>query len=81
MDSKTPIYLSDNDIERFKAFLEHYALFNLMLDRGVFNVKNGSVIMDFDRNSTLQTIRFTGFMYSKRHEAPDIAIVNAYYSL
>lgn len=78
---KTPIYLSDKDIQKFKEFLEHYALFSLLLERGVFHVKNGSVVMDFDRNSTLQTIRFTGFMYSKRHESPDVNLLNAYYSL
>lgn len=62
------IELSEQDAIRFREFMKNYDAFNLLLERGVFDVKNGSVVMDFDKDSILQTIRFTGYMYSKRHE-------------
>lgn len=75
------ISLHKEDAERFKKFLEHYEKFNLLLDRGVFEVKNGSVVLDFDKNSVLQTIRLTGYMYSRRHETKRFVEPSVYISL
>lgn len=75
------IELNDQDAEKFLKFIEHYDTFSVLLDRGVFNVKNGSVVMDFDKNGTMQTIRFTGFMYSKRHEDKKYIEPTAYISI
>lgn len=68
MPNKVIIELSDRDARLFKEFQRHYETFDLLLSRGVFDVRNGSVILDFDKNAQMQTIRFTGYMFSRRHE-------------
>lgn len=75
------IELTEDNAVKFREFMKHYDTFSLLLERGVFAVKNGSVVLDFDKNSTLQTIRFTGFMYSKKHEERKYVEPNSFFGL
>lgn len=40
--------LDDATAKQYKAFLKHQPMIQTMLDSGVFNVKNGQVIMNFN---------------------------------
>jgi len=39
-----------------------------MVERGVFETKNGSVTLNFDKDGVLQTIERKDYLYSKRHD-------------
>lgn len=40
--------LDDATAKQYKAFLKHQPMIQTMIDSGVFNVKNGQVIMNFN---------------------------------
>ena len=64
------VYLPDEDAKKFLLFQEHYDLFSLLLERGVFEQKKASVILDFDHTGMLQSIRRNDFMYSRQFDTP-----------
>lgn len=65
---KIAVYIVDEDAKKFLLFQEHYDLFSLLLERGVFNQRNCTVSLDFDKDKTLQSIRRADFLYSRRHD-------------
>lgn len=70
MIQKIPIFIPNDEAEKYMLFLKHYDLFTLLLKRDVFNQKNASVTLDFDNSGILSSVRRTDILYSKRHEHP-----------
>lgn len=62
------VFLPDADAQKWLLFQEYYDLFSLLLERGVFNQKNGAVSLHFDQNGVLQTIQRADFLYSRKHD-------------
>lgn len=49
IDNDTLLDMLDDDTARqYKAFVKYQPIFKTMLDSGVFNVKNGQVVMNFN---------------------------------
>lgn len=67
---KIPVFIPDEDAKRFLLFQKHYDVFNLLLERGVFDQKNCAISLHFDKFGVLQTIQRADFLYSKRNETP-----------
>lgn len=65
---KIPIYITDDDATKFMLFMEHYDLFVLLLEKGVFEQKKAAITLHFDHLGELQTIQRADFMYSKQFE-------------
>lgn len=63
---KIPIYMPDDQVKKFLEFQEHYEIFKLLLDRGAFEQKNCTVLLDFDRFGVLKSIRRNDFLYTTR---------------
>ena len=59
--------MPDADAEKFLFFQEHYDTFCLLLDSGVFDVRNGSVTMHMDRKGSIKVINRLDVLYSDRH--------------
>lgn len=59
----TVIELTESDIVKFKAFMQHYDLFSLLLEHGVFDQKSATIALHFDHNGTLKTIERKDFLY------------------
>jgi hypothetical protein len=62
------VYLPDEDAKKFLLFQQHYDLFSLLLERGVFDQTKSSIILDFDHHGTLQSIRRNDFLYARQFE-------------
>lgn len=62
------IKLTPTDAELFRAFQQHYQTFNLLVDKGVFDCKNATILLDFDSRGVLQTVRRNDILFSRRHE-------------
>ncbi len=60
------VYLPDYEAQQFLLFREHYDLFVLMLNHGVFDVKNGSVALHFDAHGSITTIQRADLLYNVR---------------
>lgn len=63
------IFATDEVARKFILFQKYYEIFSLLVDRGVFNTKNGTIAMDFDKDGVLQDIKRADFLYSRRFEA------------
>lgn len=61
------IFVEPVDVRRWALFQQHYEPFNVMVDYGVFQVKNGAVSLHFDSNGLLQTIQRADVLYSRKH--------------
>lgn len=59
----TIIELSDIDIQKFKLFMQHYDMYSLLLEKGVFDQKSASISLHFDHNGVLKTIERKDFLY------------------
>jgi hypothetical protein len=64
---KIAIFVPDEDAAKFLLFQEHYELFSIMLESGVFHIRNGSAILHFDKDGILQAINRADALYSRRH--------------
>jgi len=65
---KIAIYIPDEEAKKFILFQKHYNLFCLLLEKGVFEQKSGSVSLNFDYNGVLQTIQRSDFLYSRKFD-------------
>ena len=66
-EQNIPVYMPDADAEKFLLFQEHYETFCLMVNSGVFDVRNGSVTMHMDNNGAIKAINRLDVLYSHRH--------------
>lgn len=65
---KIPIFIPDEEARKFIVFKKYYDTFSLMIEKNVFETKNGSISLHFDRNGILQSIQRSDILYSKRFE-------------
>ena len=66
--TEVTLLLPEEDARRFIIFQQYYEPFSILIDKGVFNVRNGSVALHFDAVGTLQSIQRADILYSKRFE-------------
>ena len=67
MTDTVSIFISTPEMVHWKLFNEYYEPFTVMLNAGVFSIKNGSVALHFDHSGTLQTIQRADTLYSRKH--------------
>lgn len=53
------IQLTEEDAQLFLKFREHQSTFAILEEAGVFNVRNGKAVLNFDANGTLCDIECT----------------------
>lgn len=61
------IFIEPLDVGKWKLFQEFYNPFTVLIDSGVFNIRNGNAVLHFDAQGTLQTVERGDILYSKRH--------------
>lgn len=61
-----PVYVADEDVEKFIVFQQYYEPFQIMLKHGVFGQKNATVLLDFDKMGVLRSIRRNDFLYTTK---------------
>lgn len=66
-DDPITIFVEPLDVSKWKIFQQYYDPFTIMVDYGVFDVKNGAVSMHFDSQGVLQTIQRSDMLFSRRH--------------
>jgi hypothetical protein len=68
MNEPIAIYVPDAEARKFLLFQEHYDTFCLLLESGVFDVRNGSVTLHMDKQGSIKAINRSDVLYSARHE-------------
>lgn len=61
------VYMPDAQAQKFLTFQEYFEPFSVMLESGVFAIRNGSATLHFDNAGTLQTIQRADYLYSRKH--------------
>jgi hypothetical protein len=64
------VYMPDAQAKQFILFQQHYEPFLVMVDNGVFAIRNGSATLNFDSQGVLQAIQRNDYLYSRRHKQP-----------
>lgn len=62
------IELTNEDAIKYREFMKYYDIFNLMVKKGVFDVRNGSVALHFDKNGTLKIIQRADILFDAKYE-------------
>lgn len=68
MSDPIAIYVPDEEAKKFLLFQEHYDEFCLLLESGVFDVRNGSVTLHMDKQGSIKAINRLDVLYSARHD-------------
>lgn len=63
LDNTTIVYLTPEQVALFILFQEHYNNIAFLLSKDVFKLKNSNVILSFDSNSQIKTIKKEIFEY------------------
>jgi len=66
MEQEIKIFLTTQDAIQFRAFQQFHATFMLMVNKGVFDTKNGSIEMHFDSNGVIQKIERHDSLFDSR---------------
>lgn len=65
MNELVKLELTPADAALFLKFREHQEKFNILLSNGLFNVRNGCAVLNFDGAGTLTQVDFNIVMYKK----------------
>lgn len=66
MDELIKIELNPVECELFKQFQRYHDDFKTLVDSGLFNVRNGSVIVNFNHEGQLSTVEIHQHTYRRR---------------
>jgi len=61
------VYMPDAEAAKFLLFQEYFEPFNVLIEAGVFQTRNGSIALHFDANGVLQTVQRADTLYSRKH--------------
>jgi hypothetical protein len=67
--TEVTILLPEAEAKKWVIFQQYYDTFSLIVDRGVFDIRNGSATLHFDNNGLLNSVVRNDFLYSRKHEA------------
>lgn len=60
------VYMLDEDAQKFMLFQQYYEPFSIMVNRGVFSIRNGSASLHFDQEGILKNIERFDVLYDRR---------------
>lgn len=66
MNDQITIFLTTPEALLFKEYQRFHATFQLLCEKGVFDVKSGKVIMHFDENGVIQKIERNDNLFDAR---------------
>jgi len=59
------IELTEQDAQQFRDFQQHYDLFTVLNNSGVFDIRNGTALLNFDSTGTLSDIDCNFKLYKR----------------
>lgn len=64
------VYMPDEQAQMFLLFQQHYDNISILLKSGVFSVRSGSVVLNFDIHGKLKTVKRSDDLYLHEHGYP-----------
>lgn len=65
---KIAVYIPDNEAKQFLIFQQYFIPINILIEKKVFEQKNATILLDFDKYGNMQSIRRNDLLYSKRFD-------------
>jgi hypothetical protein len=62
---KTTVFLAPEQVALFRLFTQHYDAIDFMLKSGVFDMKQGNVVLSFDQKGRLKSIKRELYSYAE----------------
>jgi len=66
LPKQIPVFMPDEEVAKFLLFQQYYEPFVLLIEKKVFEQKNATISLDFDKFGVLRAIRRQDFLYSSR---------------
>lgn len=71
-EDEITIFLTPIDVEHFKEFQKYYDIFNLLIEKNVFNQKSAAITLHFDNKGLLRNIARADMLYSNTSKFDNI---------
>lgn len=68
IEERIPIYVLDDEAKKFIVFQQYYKPFNILIKSNVFDQKNATILLDFDHEGELKSVRRHDILYSERFD-------------
>lgn len=68
--NEVTLILQQIDIRKWELFQQYYEPFTILVNSGAFDVRNGSITLNFDANGVLQKVQRSDILFSKSHVIP-----------
>lgn len=64
---KIAIFVPNKEAEQFLLFQQYFEPVNIIIEAGVFTIRNGSARLNFDNEGKLSSIDRSDILFSRRH--------------
>ena len=71
-EAEITIFLSPEDSKLFLEFQKYHALFNLLVDKRVFDQKGAAITLHFDSKGDLRTVTRADVLYSSTSQFDNV---------
>ena len=65
MNDEVTITLSNTDIEKFKQFMKEYNKITILQESGLFEIKNGQIIIYFSNTGDIMSINLSRKLWKR----------------
>lgn len=63
---KIPVFIPDAEAAKFLLFQQYFDKISLLIDSGVLDQRGATILLDFDRQGKLKSIRRNDYLYTDR---------------
>ena len=63
---RIPVYLPDEEVKKFMIFQEFFEPISILVQNHVFEQKNATILLDFDKDGVIRSVRRQDFLYTSR---------------
>jgi len=61
-----PVFMPDDEVKKFLVFQQFYQPISILVENGVFEQKNATILLDFDKDGELKGIRRHDYLFTVR---------------
>ena len=76
MNDEVTITLSNTDIEKFKQFMKEYNKITILQESGLFEIKNGQIIIDFSNTGDIMSINLSRKLWKRSSKVDKHKVVS-----
>lgn len=63
---KIPVFIPNAEAQQFLLFQQYYPKITLLIESGALDQRGGTILLDFDKQGVLKSIRRQDYLYTDR---------------